>query len=113
MKTLNIVAGIVLACGVNGFAQDYTQGEIYQAMCQKCHGQYAEGNPMKKGPALSNKSLGELEVEIYNLDNNAYWSGRNSHSEMEYNLTVIENKGMHVDADKMAAYIFQSFGKHN
>ncbi len=113
MKALKLVAAGMLVFGVSGFAQDYTQGEIYQAMCQKCHGQFAEGNPAKDGPRLSNRSQAELEVDIYELEGDGYQSSGAPHNKMEYNLTVIENKGMHVDADKMAAYIAETFGKNN
>lgn len=113
MKTLKLVVAGLLVCGVSGFAKDYSQGEIYQAMCQKCHGHYAEGNPAKDGPSLANRTQAELEVDIFELETDGYQSSGSAHDKMEYNLTVIENKGMKVDADKMAAYIFQSFGKHN
>ena len=81
-------------------------------MCQKCHGAFAEGNPKKKGPALSNRTAAELAVDIYELEGGGYQSSGSAHDDMEYNLTVIENKGMKVDADMMAHYIFDNFGKH-
>jgi cytochrome c553 len=111
MKTSKVLAGAVIACALStgAVAQDYTQAEIYTVMCQKCHGQFAEGNPKKKGPSLSNRTKEELAVDIYELESGGYQSSGSAHDVMEYNLAVIENKGMKVNADKMAKYIFESF----
>ncbi|WP_419770556.1 MAG: c-type cytochrome [Candidatus Marinarcus sp.] len=113
MKTIKLLAGAVIACGLSvcANADEYTQGEIYTAMCQKCHGQYAEGNPAKKGPSLIGKTKEELSVDIYELESGGYQSSGSGHDIMEYNLGVIENKGMKVNPDKMAEYIYTSFGK--
>ena len=101
----------VSSLSLNVFASDYTQGEIYQVMCQKCHGQFAEGNPAKKGPNLRNLTEAELAVDIFDLDSDGYQSSGSAHEKMESNLQVIRRKGMNVDADKMAKYIFENFGK--
>jgi cytochrome c553 len=113
MKTMKIIGCAVFACGLtlNLSAAEYTQGEIYQAMCQKCHGEYGEGNPAKKGPSLIDRTQAELAVEIYELDGGGYQSSGTAHEEMDSNLTAIEKKGMIVDADKMAAYIYNNFVK--
>lgn len=112
MKTLKLLASAVIVCGLSASAsQEYSQSEIYGAMCQKCHGSFAEGNPKKKGPALADRTEPELAVAIYELEGGGYQSSGTAHDIMEYNLTVIENKGMKVNADKMAKYIAESFGK--
>ena len=101
----------VSSLSVGAFAQEYTQGEIYQVMCQKCHGIFAEGNPEKKGPSLRNMSQSELAVDIFELDGDGYQSSGSAHERMETNLISIRKKGMNVDADKMAKYIYTSFGE--
>ena len=113
MKKSNLLLSAIVVSGLSlsSFAQEYTQGEIYQVMCQKCHGQYAEGNPKKKGPSLRNMTQSELEVDIFELDSDGYQSSGSAHEKMEYNLEVIRKKGMNVDPDKMAKYIFENFGE--
>ena len=113
MKTSKVLAGAVIACGlsIGAAAQDYSQAEVYTAMCYKCHGKFAEGNPKKKGPSLRNRTKEELAVDIYELESGGYQSSGSAHDIMEYNLVVIENKGMKVNADKMAQYIFDNFAK--
>ena len=101
----------VSSLSVSAFATEYTQGEIYQVMCQKCHGNFAEGNPKKKGPTLRNLTQAELAVDIFELDGDGYQSSGSAHERMEENLVSIRKKGMDVDADKMAKYIFTSFGQ--
>lgn len=111
MKTNNLLTAAALLCGISiaAPAMEYTQAQIYDAMCQKCHGASAEGNPMKKGPALNDRTEGELAVDIYELEGGGYQSSGSGHDNMEYNLGVIENKGMKVHANSMAAYIYQTF----
>jgi len=108
-----LLASILVVSGlsINAFAQEYTQGEIYQVMCQKCHGKFAEGNPKKKGPNLRKLTKSELEVDIFELDGDGYQSSGSAHEKMEDNLKIIRKKGMDVDADKMAKYIAESFGE--
>ncbi|MCK5110535.1 MAG: hypothetical protein KAQ94_03365 [Arcobacteraceae bacterium] len=102
---------IASSLSLSAFAAEYTQGEIYQVMCQKCHGKFAEGNPKKKGPSLRNITQSELAVDIFELDGDGYQSSGSAHEKMEDNLIAIRKKGMDVDADKMAKYIFTSFGQ--
>jgi cytochrome c553 len=115
---LLLSAAVALGLSISAHAADknekyagYSQAEIYQAMCQRCHGKYAEGNPKKKGPALTGKTEAELAVEIYELEGGGYQSSGSPHDIMEYNMEVIKNKGMNVNADKMAKYIYENFGK--
>ena len=111
MKSIKFLAAAAITCtmSLTAFGQDYSQAEIYQAMCQKCHGKFAEGNPIKKGPALNDRTQPELAVAIYELEGGGYQSSGSAHETMEYNLGVIENKGMEVKADPMAAYIYKNF----
>ena len=113
MVKSRLLLSAVIVCGLSFVAQakDFTQAEIYEAMCQKCHGKHAEGNPEKKGPALVEQTEAELAVDIYELESGGYQSSGSGHDDMEYNLEVIENKGMKVDADKMAKYIYTTFGE--
>ncbi len=114
MKINKLLVGTLVTCGlsISAIAQEYSQEEIYNAMCQKCHGKFAEGNPLKKGPSLIDKTQEELSVDIFELDNDGYQSSGTGHDIMEYNLGVIQNKGMIVDPDKMAKYIYKTFGKN-
>ena len=111
MKSINVLATAAITCvlAISANAQEYTQAKIYQAMCQKCHGKFAEGNPIKKGPALTDRTESELAVDIYELEGGGYQSSGSAHDTMEYNLVVIENKGMKVKADPMAKYIYTTF----
>ena len=122
MKTNKIVLSAIVALGLSTGAngadkianKDYSkfsQAEIYQVMCQKCHGQFAEGNPKKKGPSLIDMTEAELAVDIFELDDDGYQSSGASHDQMGDNMEIIRKKGMDVDADKMAKYIFDTFGK--
>ena len=77
---------------------------------QWSHGISAEGNPKKKGPSLRNLTQSELAVDIFELDGDGYQSSGSAHEKMESNLISIRKKGMDVDADKMAKYIFENFG---
>jgi cytochrome c2 len=107
-----LIGAVVASCLSTGaFAKNYTQGEIYQVMCQKCHGKFAEGNPKKKGPSLIDMTESELAVDIFELDDDGYQSSGSSHDKMGSNMEIIRKKGMDVDADKMAKYIFDTFGK--
>jgi cytochrome c2 len=110
---LVLSALVASTLSINAFANEYSQGEIYQVMCKKCHGSFAEGNPAKKGPNLRNLTEAELAVDIFELDGDGYQSSGSAHEQMETNLKVIRRKGMNVDADKMAKYIFTSFGVNN
>ena len=101
----------VSSLSIGASAVEYSQGEIYQVMCQKCHGKFAEGNPKKKGPSLKELTQAELAVDIFELDSDGYQSSGSAHEKMEENLVSIRKKGMNVDADKMAKYIYTSFGK--
>jgi len=110
MKTkLLLTTLVIFGLTTTASAREYTQGEIYQVMCQKCHGKFAEGNPAKKGPSLRNMTQAELAVDIFELDDDGYQSSGTSHEKMSSNMEVIRKKGMAVDADKMAKYIAENF----
>ena len=106
---LSILA--VSSLSISASAMNYTQGEVYQVMCSKCHGKFAEGMPEKKGPALTDSSQSELAMDIFALNGDDYQSSGSAHEGMEENLRIIRKKGMDVDADKMAKYIYTSFGQ--
>jgi len=111
IKNKILIGAVVASCfSISAFAKNYTQGEIYQVMCQKCHGKFAEGNPKKKGPSLVGMTEAELSVDIFQLDGDGYQSSGSAHEQMEDNLKVIRRKGMDVDPDKMAKYIVENFG---
>jgi cytochrome c553 len=87
----------------------YSSQEVYGQMCSKCHGVYAEGNPKKKGPALDDMTVSELEMEIDDILKEGYQSSGTEHEVMEHNAKVISKKGMDYNARDMATYIYFSF----
>lgn len=92
------------------FAAEYTNAEIYKQMCSKCHGDLAEGNPKKDGPALNDMSAHELEISLYDLKSGGLnQSSGTDHEIMEHNMKKIIEKGMNYAPKSMAEYIFISF----
>jgi cytochrome c553 len=92
-----------------GTKRAYSTSEVYKFMCAKCHGINAEGNPEKRGPALNDYTLHELEMELINLDNEGFQSS-GGHSElMRENLNRIKKKGMTYHPEDMASYIYYNF----
>ncbi len=90
----------------------YTVEEIYTKMCAKCHGMNAEGNPMKKGPALDEQTAHEMEISLYDLKNGGTNQSSGSSNEvMEHNMQKIIEKGMDYDPKEMAEYIYKNFYK--
>lgn len=87
----------------------YSTSEIYKFMCAKCHGIEAEGNREKKGPALNDYTLHELEMELINLDNDGFQSSGGHSEVMRENLKRIEKKGMSYHPEDMANYIYFHF----
>jgi len=97
---------------VNSYATElkYSNSEIYTKMCTKCHGINAEGNPMKKGPALNDQTAHELEMSLYDLKNGGMnQSSGTDHDVMEHNMKKIIEKGMDYDTKEMAKYIEDRF----
>lgn len=87
----------------------YSTSEIYKHMCAKCHGMVAEGNPKKKGPALNDYTLNELEMELINLDTDGFQSSGGHSEVMQENLKKIQKKGMTYHPEDMASYIFYNY----
>ncbi|PLY05888.1 MAG: hypothetical protein C0625_11160 [Arcobacter sp.] len=102
--------GSILATGLYGAENKYTNSEIYENMCSKCHGMNGEGNPKKKGPALNDQSAHELEISLYDLKSGGLnQSSGTEHDVMEHNMKKIIEKGMNYEPKQMAKYIFTSF----
>lgn len=99
------------AFAISAFAAEANQEKIYLEQCVKCHGTHGEGNPLKKGPAVNNKSVGDLQIAIMDLQGvlgiNGGSSGENVN--MEHNIKVFEKKGYIIDAGGMAKYMYNSF----
>lgn len=87
----------------------YSTSEVFKHMCAKCHGMKAEGNPEKKGPALNDYSLNELEMELINLDADGFQSSGGHSAIMRDNLKKIKKKGMDYHPEDMASYIFYNY----
>lgn len=100
----------VFAVGVNAADMKYSNAEIYEKMCLKCHGAKAEGNPKKKGPALNDQTAHELEISLFDLKSGGLTQSSGSdHDIMEHNMKKIIEKGMDYEPKAMAEYIFVSF----
>ncbi len=88
----------------------YTNAEIYEQMCSKCHGVNGEGNPAKKGPALNDQTAHELELSLFELRAGGLnQSSGTEHEVMEHNMRKIIEKGMDYKPKEMAMYIFKSY----
>ena len=87
-----------------------TPAEVYAESCVKCHGQNAEGNPAKKGPALNDRQAGELELDLYDVKNvGANQSSGTEHDIMAHNMKKLAEQGFDYDPKAMAEYIEKSF----
>lgn len=87
-----------------------TPAEVYTESCVKCHGQNAEGNPEKKGPALNDRQAGELELDLYDVKNaGTNQSSGTEHDIMAHNMKKLAEKGFDYDPKAMAEYIEKSF----
>lgn len=106
---LSFLAGLFVV-SANAAQSKYTNGEIYDKMCEKCHGINGEGNPAKKGPALNDQSAHELELSLFELRAGGLnQSSGTEHEVMEHNMQKIIEKGMDYKPKDMAMYIFKSF----
>jgi cytochrome c553 len=89
-----------------------TPAEVYAESCVKCHGQNAEGNPKKKGPALNDRQAGELELDLYDVKNaGTNQSSGTEHDIMAHNMKKLAEQGFDYDPKAMAEYIEKSFYK--
>jgi cytochrome c553 len=105
------ICALAALVATNGFAIESNQAKIYEAQCVKCHGTHGEGNPAKKGPAVNNKSIGDLQIAIMDLQGNMSINGGGSgdHDKMEHNLKSIEKKGYAISSFEMAQFMYNSF----
>ena len=85
----------------------YTTAEVYEKSCIKCHGKYGEGNPIKKTPALNDKTAGELAQDLYDIKNGGtgFGGGGTDHEIMEHNMKKLIDKGYDYDINSMAEYL--------
>lgn len=100
----------LITISANAAENKYTNAEIYELMCSKCHGVNGEGNPAKKGPALNDQTAHELELSLFELRAGGLnQSSGTDHEVMEHNMKKIIEKGMDYDPKEMAMYIFKSY----
>lgn len=106
---------ILALCAMISFAEakEYSVAQIYTNMCSKCHGEFAQGNPEKKAPALNTMSKSELSYSLFDLVANGSQSSGSSHEVMEHNQAKIAAKGMTYHPDDMALYIYATFNKES
>lgn len=109
-KLLFSIALFALMATPSVVAKQYSVAQIYDQMCASCHGEQAEGNPEKKGPALNDMSQKELSYTLFELVGNGSQSSGTGHDIMEHNQKKIMEKGMNYHPDDMALYIYSSFG---
>jgi len=110
MRMKKIVGAVacmtVLSAGA--MAVEMSNAQIYEKDCKKCHGANGEGNPAKKGPALNDKDINELFDALMNLKEKGFEASK--HEAMTHNMEVLEKKkGIHVDPQTMAKYLYYSF----
>ncbi|KIM04561.1 MAG: hypothetical protein KU29_10385 [Sulfurovum sp. FS06-10] len=115
--TISAIATIAFtACGTNKHEEVKTYkmsaAEVFQASCIKCHGANGEGNPEKKTPKISDKTIGELEQDIYDVKNGgSNQSSGTTHTVMEHNMQKLIEKGYDYDTKVMATYMYETFHK--
>lgn len=110
-----------------------TMGDIFKARCANCHGVKANGIPKLKeqpgvsaeeapgegaasqekaniyGPPLNAMSREDLLSKLKDLRNKDYDS-QSYHSVMQKNLKKVEEREGKISDEKMADYIYTSFG---
>ena len=112
LRSLAIIYSLASICTVQVLsAATSDQAEIFKEKCSKCHGEHAEGNPAKKGPALNNESIGYLQMEMSDLQGDLTLTGETlaDHAKMEHSMKRLGELGYMVDPDEMAKYIFTNF----
>ena len=85
----------------------YTTVQVYEKSCIKCHGKHGEGNPLKKTPALNDRSAGEMAQDLYDVKNGGTGgqSGGTDHEIMEHNMQKLIDKGYDYDVNSMAEFL--------
>ncbi len=113
ISTITLAALAFLA--LTGCSQDkapevvtykYTTVEVYEKSCIKCHGAYGEGNPLKKTPALNDRTAGEMAQDLYDVKNGGTnQSSGTDHEIMEHNMQKLVEKGYDYNVDSMAEFL--------
>ena len=64
----------------------------------------------KKGPAINQKSIQELEMDLFDIKNGGLGqSTASEHQVMEHNMKKLKEKGYEYDIKAMSNYIYNSF----
>ncbi|MEA2050250.1 MAG: c-type cytochrome [Campylobacterota bacterium] len=115
---LSTVAMVALSgCGdkaapVEAKTYKLTSAEVYNKSCVKCHGINAEGKPEKKTPRLDDRTIGELEQELFDVKSGGTnQSSGTDHAIMEHNMQKLIEKGYDYDTKDMAVHIHSLFKK--
>ena len=88
----------------------YTPAQVYTETCAHCHGAKGEGMPEKKGPAINQKTIQELEMDLFDIKNGGIGqSTATQHDVMEHNMKKLKEKGYEYDVKAMANYIYNAF----
>ena len=91
----------------------YTPAEVYKATCVHCHGEKGEGMAEKKGPAINQKSIQELEMDLFDIKNGGLGqSTASEHQVMEHNMKKLKEKGYEYDIKAMSNYIYNTFNSN-
>lgn len=86
--------------------------EVYQQSCIKCHGANGEGKTEKKTPRLDDRTVGDLEQELFDVKNGGTnQSSGTDHLIMEHNMQKLIDKGYDYDVKAMAEYMHGTFKK--
>ena len=85
----------------------YTTVQVYEKSCIKCHGKHGEGNPLKKTPALNDRTPGEMAEDLYDVKNGGTGFGGSGtdHEIMEHNMQKLIDKGYDYDINSMAEFL--------
>ncbi len=85
----------------------YSTVEVYEKSCTKCHGAHGEGNPLKKTPALNDRTAGEMAQDLYDVKNGGTGaqSGGTDHEIMEHNMQKLVDQGYDYDVNSMAEFL--------
>ncbi len=113
MKILNLTTAFLVAGALtsSALAVESNQEVIYNQKCSSCHGLTAEGNPVKKGPALNHKSIGDLQITILDLQGELSINGNSSgdHYQMEHNIQTFAKEGYVIKPLEMSKFLYYSF----
>lgn len=136
MKTRGLMVAALASVLLSSFCSAKTMektGDIYKTRCANCHGVKADGVPKLKeqagmsaaaaaaagtssqeknniyGPPLNTFSQDELMRKLMDLRNKDYDS-ESYHSIMQMNLRHIEAREGKIADEKMAEYIYTTFG---